>query len=596
MGRTVAGRYEIQERLGAGTIFGVYRGRDRSSGRQVVVKALLPEVRESAAFVGALRKTLAGLGDLAHPNIARVYEVVEEDGSPVIVSEFVRGINLKERIKRIAPFTLSVAVDFAASICEALHHGHASEVIHGDVRPHNVIVSPEGVLKVTDFGLARAMASSSEVAARHLGRAIHYQAPETAAKGIYMPATDLYALGVVVFEMLTGSLPYAGESPIQVAMRHQNDPVPSPRSLNPGVPKALEGLVLKAMQKAPEQRYPSAADMLTDLRAVRDAFRFGRSLSWSPMAPDPPAPSAPEATAAPTARPEPTKRPDAPSEPPRRELPPMPVRRNDDDRISPWLRFAIGTMIVVILLGGVFGAALWMATFSRPESNTFPDIVGRPIAEAQRAADKVKVKLIQREEFNDRYDPGTVYRTSYEPGREIRAGRSVVVWVSRGSRLVWVPDITRLTADQAEIKLREAGLVPGQVNRQFSDTVPFGTIISQNPRSGKRVDRDTPVSLVISDGSEDGSGSSSNATQDVDAEHTWNITHRVRRDGLGDRQVRIEYEDTQGSATAFDESRPEGDTIRVQVNGRGPTLIVRVYYSDDPLPVSETTQIWDPAR
>ncbi|MBM3495548.1 MAG: PASTA domain-containing protein, partial [Armatimonadetes bacterium] len=590
IGGTVAGRYDVQERLGAGALFTVYKGRDRSSGRQVAIKSLLPEARDQTVLVDALRRCAHGLSELAHPNIARVYEVVEDAGAPVLISEFVRGINLKERIKRIAPFTLSVAVDFAASICEALHHAHSSGVIHGDVRPHNVIISPEGVVKVTDFGLARAIAASPDAASRHLSRAVHYQAPETATRGVFVPATDVYALGVMLFEMLTGSLPYPGDSIIHVAMRHQNDPVPSPRSLNPGVPKALEGIVMLAMQKQIERRYASAGDMLTDLRTVRDAFRFGRSLSWSPMETQAPPPAAPEAVATDERKPKAAPEPKAPPAPPTREIPPMPARRSDDDRISPWLRFAIGTMIVVILLGGVFGAALWMATFSRPESRTFPNLVGRPIAEAQRDADKVNVKLIQREEFNDRYEPGIVYRTDYEPGRAIRAGRSVLVWVSRGSRLVWVPDVTRASAEQAESKLKEAGLVPGQVNRQYSETVPYGTVISQNPRSGKRVDRDTPVALVLSDGPESGAETEPGIEEDVDAEHTWNITHHVRRDGLGPRQVRVEYEDSQGSATAFDEVRSEGDPIRVQVNGRGPTLIVRIYYSDDPIPVSERTQ------
>ncbi len=623
IGRVVAGRYEVLERLGVGAVFAVYKGRDRSSGRQVAMKALLPETLGDVEFLRCLREAAPSLVDLDHANIAKVYELIEDQEGPILVTEFVRGINLKERIKRIAPFTLSVAVDFAVAICEALHHAHGAGVIHADVRPHNVIVSPDGAVKVTDFGLIRAYASSTEASSRHLGRAVHYQAPETATKGIYLPATDLYALGAIVFEMLTGSVPYPGESVVSVAMRHQNDPVPSPRRLNPGVPRALEGIVMRAMQKQPEHRYVSAGDMLADLRAVRDAFRFGRSLAWSPM--DAGAPTDADAALRPAGRVGPTE-PAGPQEQPlerpdrtapqsgaavvrsasaatagrtesaREAQQPMPRQTYDDDRISPLLRFAIMALIVVILLGIVFGGALWMATYTRPESNTFPNLVGRPITEAQREANRLNIKLIQREEFNDRYDPGVVYRTDYEPGRPIRAGRSVLVWVSRGSRLVWVPDVVGATAEEAEAKLKEAGLVPGQVNRTYDDRAPYGTVVSQNPRSGKRVDRDTPVALVLSDGPENSGEETVEPTQDLDAEHTWTITHHVRRDGLGPRQVRIEYEDSQGSSTAFDEVRSEGDTVRVEVNGRGPTLIVRVYYSDDPIPVSERTQVWNPRR
>lgn len=599
IGRAIGGRYDVLERVGAGALFGVHKGRERSSGRTVAIKTVLPELRDDLAFVEALAASVGALTELAHPNIARIHEVLEDEGAPAIVCEFVRGINLKERIKRIAPFTLSVAVDFAVAMCEALQHAHSVGIVHGDMRPQNVIISPEGLVKVTDFGIVRAIAASADASSRHIARAVYYQAPEAASKGLIVPATDLYALGVILFEMLTGALPYSGDSLVNVAMRHQNDPIPSARSLNPGVPRALDGIVMKAMQKHVERRYAAAGDMLADLRAVRDAFRFGRSLAWSPMEQSPAAVVQPATQPAPEATVSEPPRPAAPETPLKKsskEVAPMPARRGDEDRIPWWLRFAIGAMIVVILMGTVFGAALWMATFTKPHSSTFPNLVGRSIREAEREADKLGVKLIQREEFNDRYEPGIVYRTDYEPGRQIRAGRSVIVWVSRGSRLVWVPDVTGSTADQAEAKLKEAGLVPGQVSRQYSDTVPYGTIISQNPRSGKRVDRDTPVALVISDGPENQSESEPSVSEDVDAEHVWSITHSVRRDGLGPRQVRIEYEDLQGSATAFDDVRSEGDTIRVQVTARGPTLIVRVYYSDDPIPVSERTHIWNSRR
>lgn len=279
----------------------------------------------------------------------------------------------------------------------------------------------------------------------------------------------------------------------------------------------------------------------------------------------------------------------------------MPPRRNyDDDRVSPWLRFAIGSVIVILILTCVIGAALWLATFSRPTTKTFPNLVGLRVDDARREADKSSAKLILREEYNDRYEPGVVYRSDYEAGRPIRPGRTVLVWVSRGSRLVWVPDLGNLSADQAEAKLKESGLSLGQVNRKYDDRVPYGCVISQNPRSGKRVDRDTPVELVLSDGPENGEvttgdssdRSSGSNTDEADVEHVWNITHTVRRDGRGARQVRIEYEDSLGASTAFDEVRSEGDVVKVRITARGPSLIVRTYYNDDPTPINERTETW----
>lgn len=593
IGRIIAGRYELQERLGSGAFFMVFKGRERTTGRPVAVSMLQPETLEYPAFCEALRQGMRGMEDLAHPGIVRIHELVEDEGPPVVVSEFVRGINLKERIKRIAPFTVSVAVDFAIAVCEALQYAHGSGVVHGDVRPHNVIVSPDGVVKLTGFGIARAVGSSTESSAKNLGRAVHYQGPEIAAQGVALASTDLYALGAMLFEMLTGSTPYPGDSPLHVAAKHQNDPVPSPRSLNPGVPRALDGIVRKSLQKRPEDRYRSAADMLADLKSVRDALRFGRAMTWSPMeepVPEPePAPVKQERSAPVQAKPKP-----APT--PERTLPMGRTTRarDDDNRVSPVLRVFVLAMLVVVLLLGVFGAALWMAAFTKPESKVFPDLVGKQIEEARTAAAALKVKLLEREDFNDRYDPGVVYRVDYEVGSPIRPGRTVLIWVSRGSRLVWVPDVGGLSAGEAETKLKGAGLSLGRVDRTTSGKVPFGCIVSQNPRSGKRVDRDTPVALVISDGPEGGMESSDGLSDDrsPDAEHEWSIAHTVRRDGLGARQVRVEYEDSQGTGTVFDDVRDEGDVVELQVRAQGPTLIVRVYYDDSPTPVSERTVPW----
>lgn len=603
IGRVIAGRYEVQERLGSGSLFVVFKARERTTGRSVAVKTIHPEIAADASFCNALLTSLHRVEEFAHPGIARLLEVVIEDGKPALITEFVRGMNLKERIKRIAPFTVSVAVDFAIAIAEALQYMHANGVIHGDLRPQNVMVGPDGLVKVIDLGIAAAIQTSAEASSRSAGRMAYYQAPEVALQGVIMAGSDLYALGAILYEMLTGAPPYPTESANQAVMKHQTDPVPSPRAANPGVPRALDGIVRKALQKRPEQRYASAADLLADLKTVRDALRFGRPLTWTPFeepagtpSPEPvvPGSSPPDA---PTIRAEGAPKADPPVRKPRPEPPQTtPVERNiyvarDDDRIAGWLRGLLYLAMAGLFLIGVFGLALWFAAFTRPDTKAFPDIIGKPIEEAQRMADAVKVRLLEREEYNDQYDPGTVYRVDYESGRPIRPGRTVLVWVSRGSRLVWVPDVSDLSAGEAEAKLKAAGLTLGRVNRETSDKVPFGCVVSQNPRSGKRVDRDTPVTLILSDGSAVAADSESGAEDQI--EHEWTIQHTVKRDGGGRRQVRIEYEDAEGSATAFDDVRDEGDVIDLQVRGLGRRLIVRVYYNDDPTPISENVVRWE---
>ncbi|MCC6730502.1 MAG: protein kinase [Chthonomonadales bacterium] len=609
IGQVVHLRYEVLERVGEGTLLQAYKARDKVMGRMVALKALQPAYARDPAVCAALRSVAGETAALTHPNIARVFEIAEEDGVPFLVTEFVRGINLKERIRRIAPFTLSVAVDFGIAIGEALQHAHGAGILHGDLRPHNVAVSPEGVVKVTDFGMLHAAAASPRAFQTAGARAVHYQAPELSEGRPPSPSADLYALGVILFEMLTGSLPFPGESPQAIAARHQRDPVPSPRSLNSGVPRSLEGIVMKALQKRPEDRYAAATDLLSDLRSVRDALRFGRSLSWTPFEAAPAAANAPAASAVHSPSPPksvPPPRPDpAPAAMPAARMSPTAAA---DESLSPWLKLALGTVLVILLGSAIVGLALWFATSSKPPAARFPKLVGMRIEDARAVADKAHVKLVIRRDYDEKADAGIIYRSDREEGVPVRPGHSILVWVSRGSRRVWVPDVTGMDKDAAVRKLEDAGLTLGLVNREYNDTVAFDQVIRQNPRAGKRVLRDTPANLALSDGPnlaetpagpppdaafpDEAQGGGTGALPDASNEEpqTYTLTVKVKEDGRGQRQVRVEYDDAHGTNTPIDESHGEGDVITQQVEVFGPRITIRVYYGDDPVPVSERTR------
>jgi serine/threonine protein kinase len=616
--RLLSLRYEVLERVGEGAFFQVYKARDKSSGRIVAVKILQPAFARDPALCNALRQLKPD--EAGHPNMARLLEVQEDQGTPFLVTEFVRGINLKERIRRIAPFTLSVAVDFAIAIGEALHYAHGEGNVHGDLRSHNVIISPEGAVKVTDFGLVPVMLVSPDAAVAHLARAVHYQAPEISEGAPPTISADLYALGIILFEMLTGGLPYPGETPQITLRRHCEDPIPSPRALNPGVPRSLDGIVIKSLQKNPQNRYRSAADMLSDLKSVRDALRFGKPLSWSPLEVESPViPSTSSASSnntivatargTPPASPRPTSMPDMDG------AARMSATRTVDEHISPFLKLALGTVLVIILIAIITGTAVWMAVFSKPPEHKLPNLVGLKWEEAKRIADNINVRLMPHEEYNEKVDPGVIYRMEgWEAGRPIRPGRSINVWVSKGSRMVWVPDVRNLAAEEAETKLKQGGLLLGEVNRQEDNKVPYGFVISQNPRAGKRVKRDTAVNLVVSDGpkitehpaevppseaipspEEPGlrtppDGSSLVGPEEADMQpRLYNLTVRVKRDNRGTRRVRIEYDDARGPHLAVDEIHNEGDEISQKVEVYGRQIVVRVYYGDDFTPISEKT-------
>lgn len=606
--RPINMRYEVLERAGEGAFFQVFKARDKATGRVVAVKMLQPAFAGDRAFCSALLEASKSAAVLDHPQIARVFEVGEERGAPFLVTEYVRGINLKQRIARIAPFTLSVAVDFAIAIGEALQYAHGLGMVHGDLRPENVIVSPEGSVKVTDFGMAAAVAASPAALAANQARAAAYLPPEAAAGSAPSASGDLYALGVILFEMITGALPFGSDAPRAVAGNTTRDEVPSPRALNPGVPRSVEGITMKALQRRPEDRYLHAADFLSDLKSVRDALRFGKSLSWSPAGI--PAAQSEQRPAAQPAQSANTRSMRAPGRA-STGAPAMARSSVRDEGVSPLLKIALATVIVIIVTAVVAGVAAWMAIMTKPPEQRIPNLVGKRIEEVRAIAEKANVRLLEHEEYNDQYDAGVVFKADWVPGRPIAPGRTIPVWVSKGSRMVWVPSVIGKTPQDAEDTLKAQGLALGEVDRQYSDTIPFGEVTAQNPRAGKRVPRGQPVNLTLSDGpkpvpeqSPTDTGSSDVTTPEVSPSDTapesgaanlgnqvtiQRVQVTVPRDGRGPRRVRVEYDDANGTHTPIDELHNEGDRVSKRVEVAGPTMTVRVYYDDDATPAVEKT-------
>ncbi len=279
----VSQRYEVLEKIGEGPLFTVYKARDKHQNRVVALKAVAGAFVRDSALAGGLAARLEASANLNQPNITQFYEWGQENDAAYAAVEFVRGINLRERIRRIAPFTLSVAVDVGVAISEALQYAHSQGQTHGDLRPHNMIVTPEGAVKVTDFGVMAGVAQSPRAQADVLARSAPYRAPELTPSQAGSVAGDIYALGAIFYEMLTGATLYAGDSLDAIADQHAYSPIPLPRVINPGVPRSVEGIIVKCLQKRPEARYRTANEVLSDLKSVHDALRFGKPLSWSPV-------------------------------------------------------------------------------------------------------------------------------------------------------------------------------------------------------------------------------------------------------------------------------------------------------------------------
>ncbi|EXX85166.1 serine/threonine protein kinase, partial [Paenibacillus darwinianus] len=265
IGRELGGRYEIIERIGSGGMALVYKAHDVLLNRKVAVKILRQQFGHDEEFVRRFRREAQSAASLSHPNVVSIYDVGEEEDTHYIVMEYVEGSNLNDLIKERAPLQTEEAVRFAVQICDALDHAHQNQIIHRDIKPHNILIGKNGRVKVTDFGIARAVTSSTITQTGSVVGSVHYFSPEH-AKGISTgEKSDLYSLGIVLYQMLTGRLPFLGESPISVALKHLQDDFEEPRQVNPHIPQSLENIILRSMRKNSSERYASAQEMLEDL-------------------------------------------------------------------------------------------------------------------------------------------------------------------------------------------------------------------------------------------------------------------------------------------------------------------------------------------
>ncbi len=610
--QVIGQRYEILEKVGEGPLFAAYKARDTAMNRVVAVKVLHSQFLGDATLRGSLRAALNETVALNHAGITRFYEYREESELCYLVTEFVRGIDLKERIRRIAPFTLSLVVDFGCSIAEALHYAHSTGQTHGDLRPQNIIVSPEGVVKVSGFGIQKAISRCPAAQVALLSQSAPYHAPELSTTGPGTVQGDVYAMGAILHEMLTGVTLYAGATPEEQSDAHALAPIPSARVINPGVPRQMEAILLKCLEKKPADRYNSVAELLAELKGMRDALRFGRPLTSGTSATEASRTNQPASAVSGIERP--TAAPNRPSAP---ETPTIPTERNRlrarEEKVSVYIKVAIGTVTVIILVCFFWLYGIYLSLKFVPAAVDVPQIVGKTIEDVRKIAAEKKFKLIEHAEYNDNAR-GIVYQTDQEKNARLRPGRSINVWFSRGSEYVNVPNVVNMSREEAEQKLKDAGLKVGRVTPEYNDHIAENVVINQDVTFKKRVFHDTVVSLTVSNGPDpasphasdtppggapDGSTTENPPTTNPDGGNAGDGTHApdngaadteqhsfsryigINRDGRGRRRVRVEFSDATGThPPVIDEGHDEGDRIQIKFDYTGKTIVLKVYYDD----------------
>lgn len=484
-------RYELEELIGGGGMADVYKAKDCLLNRPVAVKILHEEFKQDKEFIDKFQREAQAAARLSHPNIVNIYDVSVADGDHYIVMEYVPGRTLKDRIRQEGHLSVSESLRVAREIAEALAHAHANNLVHCDIKPHNILMMADGHAKVADFGIARAVTESTMTYSGNVIGSVHYFSPEQAKGTMITPKSDVYSLGVVLYEMLTGKLPFTGDNPVSIAVKHlQEEPVPV-RQIDPAIPPVVEAIVSKAMSKDPAMR-PTSAELVQDISQAERMLMAGSQPmpQMAPMAQDP------DATQV-LPRVQPTQQPIPPRRAPQDE-------GYDEDEpekeksIFKSKKFIAG-LLVVLLAGFFVGAFMSYGKFWSTAEVTVPDVTGKQMTLARQILEDKKLRVNVAETYNADVPAGQVVSQNPTAGSKVKEQRLVTIYVSKGGEEIEMPDLTGLSKSDAEAQLKKMGLKLGSVYEKYSNE-EAGTVIKQDPKAGTKISRGQTVDITVSKG------------------------------------------------------------------------------------------------
>ncbi|KEI01462.1 Stk1 family PASTA domain-containing Ser/Thr kinase [Clostridium botulinum] len=508
-GTILGNRYELLQKIGEGGMAEVYKAKCHLLNRYVAVKILKNQYSDNIEFVNKFKQEASSAASLSHNNIVGIYDIGSENNINYIVMEYIDGKTLKQIINENQVLKYDKAIEIASQIAKALECAHNNNIIHRDVKPHNILVTKDGNIKVTDFGIAKATSSVTITNSDKIIGSAHYISPEQ-AKGKFVDCkTDIYSLGIILYEMVTGKVPYDGESPVSVALKHVQEEVTPPIKVNPNIPESLNKLILKAVEKEPYKRYQSAHDILMDLQKVQqnpntniaanvEENEYTKIMSPIPDVDDNPKNNKEEDLY------DGIQDDDKKDEKPKNDLESNNKKTNHTKlgNLNKNKKKLIGGIITlaVIIIGFV---GIFMVTGGNKKSGKvkIPNIIGMTKDEAEKLAKDSGLKFVFEEEPSDK-PKGVVIKCYPAPGQEIDLSDNdeVRAVVSSGEKNSGIPNLIGIDFEAAKEYLKSYNLKLGKVTREYNNNIEKGKVCDQSPKSGSELEENTTVDLVVSKG------------------------------------------------------------------------------------------------
>ncbi|MEV6111844.1 Stk1 family PASTA domain-containing Ser/Thr kinase [Streptomyces sp. NPDC052109] len=499
VGQVLDGRYRVDARIAVGGMATVYRALDTRLDRVLALKVMHPTLAADGSFVERFIREAKSVARLAHPNVVQVFDQGTDGAYVYLAMEYVAGCTLRDVLRERGALRPRAALDILEPVLAALGAAHRAGFVHRDMKPENVLIGDDGRVKVADFGLVRSVDTVTSTTGAVLGT-VSYLAPEQIEQGTADPRVDVYACGVVLYEMLTGGKPHSGDSPAQVLYKHIHDDVPPPSALVPGLPYELDEVVASATARNPDIRPHDAVALLGQVRAARQGLSGEQLDAIPPQALSAEHDNAGDRTSViPRSLTVPRPLPVNEDEPAggavqhtsRLQAPPVPPRRSG--------RLLLTIVAAVLVVFGV-GAGVWY--INSGQFTKVPPLLSKTEAQARDRLESAGLKVGQvKRAYNDTVQRGTIIGTDPAPGARIRDHDAVTLTVSLGPQTVNVPDVHGRTLAEARARLKADGLEPGMVTRQFSEDVARGSVIATTPRAGTERHAGSAIALTVSKGS-----------------------------------------------------------------------------------------------